>query len=82
MPEAAALLATDGALERQTSAARSHVTVSELIGAHRRVEGGELSLRLDAFLERLGRFSGERVPRYRAYRQLRHRRSLNCPASK
>ncbi|MCA9604217.1 MAG: DNA repair ATPase, partial [Myxococcales bacterium] len=74
VPEAATLLATDGLIERRTSAALSHVTVTELVGAHGRVEGGKLSLRLDAFLERLGRFVDERVPRYRAYRQLRHRR--------
>ncbi|MCB9596338.1 MAG: DNA repair ATPase [Sandaracinaceae bacterium] len=74
IPEAATLLATDGALDRQTSAALSSVTVSGLIGQHARVEGGKLALRLDTFLERLGRFAGERVPRYKAYRALRHRR--------
>ena len=74
LPEAATLLVTDGALTRQTSAAMSSADVSGLLSQHPRVEGGAMHLRLDTFLERLDRFTRERVPRYRAYRVLRHRR--------
>ncbi|MBX3273685.1 MAG: DNA repair ATPase [Sandaracinaceae bacterium] len=73
VPEAAVSLATGGELDRQTSAALSSATVGPILGQHPRVEGGKLELRLDTFLARLARFERVEVPRYRAYRALRHR---------
>lgn len=73
--EAAALLVTEGALPRETSAAMTSVDVIGLLGQHPRIEGGTMRVRLDELLDRLGRFARERVPRYRRYRELRHGRA-------
>jgi len=74
LPEASALLVTNGALPRETSAALGSLDVSGLLGQHPRVKSGGMHLRLDTFLERLGHFTSRQVPRYRAYRELRHQR--------
>lgn len=73
LDEAAALLVTGTTLERETSAALGSLDATGLLGQHARVAGGASHLRLDEFLERLDAFAHRRVPRYRAYRELRHR---------
>jgi hypothetical protein len=69
--EAAVLLCSDGRLEREVSSAGGAVTLEGILGQHPRVVDGELELRLDEFLDRLGRYRREQVPRYRSYRKRR-----------
>ena len=70
--EAAVILATDRRLDREPSAAVTEARVEGLLGQHPRIQGRALTVRLDEFLSRIGAFLRERVPRYRAYRKLRH----------
>ena len=72
LEEAATLLVTEGLIARETSAALGTVQLDGLLGQHPRVEGGAMTLRLDELLERLDRFVHHHMPRYRAYRELRH----------
>ncbi|WP_329133126.1 DNA repair ATPase [Streptomyces sp. NBC_01476] len=51
--------------------ARVATTVDGLLGAHPRVTGGRLPLRLDELLARVGRFRDHDVPAYRAYQRQR-----------
>jgi len=69
--EAAALMCDKG-LSREPTSALADAEVTGLLGQHARIEGGKLKLRIDEFLERLGRFQTETVPAYRGYRKLRH----------
>ncbi|MEM7479602.1 MAG: DNA repair ATPase [Acidobacteriota bacterium] len=46
--------------------------VSGLLGSHRRIRDGRVSLRLDELLARFERFRAARVPGFRAYQKLRH----------
>ena len=69
---AAVLIVADEHLDRDTSSALPKVSVDGLLGHHPRVRERGLSLRLDEFLSRLGRFRHERVPRFRAFQELRH----------
>ncbi|AKJ11943.1 DNA repair ATPase [Streptomyces incarnatus] len=46
-------------------------TAEGLLGAHLRVTGGRLQLRLDEFLARTSRFAAEDVPAFRAYQRRR-----------
>ena len=69
--EAAALLCDKG-ITREPTSALVDAEVSGLLGQHARIEGGKLTVRIDEFLERLGRFQAEAVPAYRAYRKVRH----------
>ncbi|ANP48352.1 hypothetical protein J2Z21_005989 [Streptomyces griseochromogenes] len=46
-------------------------TAEGLLGAHPRVTGGRLSLRLDEFLARTARFAEREVPAFRAYQRRR-----------
>ncbi len=69
--EAAALLCSEGRIERDISNAGGAVTLDGVLGQHGRVFDGKLELRLDEFLDRLGRYRREQVPRYRAYRKRR-----------
>jgi hypothetical protein len=70
--EAAAAIVTNGKLSRERSSALVSTTVTGLLGQHPRVVNGSMELRLDEFLPRLGRFTTERVPAFRAYQQKRH----------
>jgi hypothetical protein len=71
MLETAAILLTERKVERDPVAAMTAVDVPEMLGQHPRINGRVLRLRLDEFLDRIGTFVAERVPRYKAYRQLR-----------
>jgi hypothetical protein len=60
-----------GPLPRYDSSASLTTTVEGLLGAHPRVVGRRLELRLDEVLSRTRRFRAERVPAYRAYQKRR-----------
>jgi hypothetical protein len=70
LPEAVALLLAD--VPRHDSSASLTSTVEGLLGAHPRIDGRRLELRLDELLTRTRRFRAERVPGYRAYQKLRN----------
>jgi hypothetical protein len=70
--EAVAAIVTNGKLSRERSSAITRTTITGLLGQHARVANGSMELRLDEFLSRLGRFTAERVPAFRAYQQARH----------
>jgi len=70
--EAAALLVTERKLEREIKAALTVGRADELLGQHPLLAERGLVLRIDEFLERLGRFKHERVPGYLHYREVRH----------
>mgnify|MGYP000856101217 CR=1 FL=1 len=78
--EAAALLLTDAmaassnlvSFDRRETSALTRGEVTGLLGQHPRLRERALELRLDEVLDRVGRFSRERVPAFRAYRELRH----------
>ena len=71
MWETSVVLVTDRKLERESVAAVTEVDVSSLLGQHTRIRERTLRLRLDEFLERIGVFVHERVPRFRRFRELR-----------
>lgn len=68
VPEIAAGIVSN--VDRTPSSALTEATVEGLLGAHPRIVGGRLSLRVDAFDERLRRFQSE-VPMYLSYRKAR-----------
>ncbi|ROO91077.1 MoxR-like ATPase [Actinocorallia herbida] len=71
LPEAVALeLCPD--LPRRDAATGVSGAVEGLLGAHPRITGGRLDLRLDEFLARTRRFAEERVPGFRAYQRRRN----------
>ncbi|MEZ0071259.1 DNA repair ATPase [Planotetraspora sp. GP83] len=57
---------------RYDSSAALTTTVERLLGAHPRLSGRSLGLRLDETLTRTRRFRTERVPAYRAYQRRRN----------
>ncbi|MEU6462568.1 DNA repair ATPase [Streptomyces sp. NPDC046976] len=59
------------ALPRYDGDARLSTTVEGLLGAHPRVAGGRLELRLDEFLARTARHTAHDVPGFRAYQRRR-----------
>ncbi|HEU5470774.1 MAG TPA: DNA repair ATPase [Actinophytocola sp.] len=59
-------------LPRYDSSATLTSTVDGLLGAHPRITGRRLELRLDELLTRIRRFRAEAVPGYRAYQRLRN----------
>ncbi|MFW5740369.1 MAG: AAA family ATPase, partial [Myxococcota bacterium] len=71
--EATALLVTDRKLDRDSVAAVTTADVDGLLGQHARIRERTLHLRLDEFLERMGTFVHEGVPRFRRFRELRAR---------
>ncbi|MCB9714615.1 MAG: DNA repair ATPase [Myxococcales bacterium] len=71
VPEAAVLLATGHDVARESNSALTSTVVEGLLGQHPRVKDQRLPLRLDEFIERLGRFVRDRVPGYLAYREQR-----------
>ena len=70
--EAVALLLVGRHLDLEENHALTEVAVDGLLGQHARIVDRTMTLRLDEFLGRLGHFVRERIPAYRAYRQLRH----------
>ncbi|GAA4603819.1 DNA repair ATPase [Actinoallomurus liliacearum] len=60
-----------GPLDRYDTSAPLTATVEGLLGAHPRIGGRRLELRLDESVARTRRFRAERVPAYRAYQRLR-----------
>ncbi|TDV46841.1 DNA repair ATPase [Actinophytocola oryzae] len=72
LPEAVALLLCD--LPRHDSSAAVTATVEGLLGAHPRVVGGRMTVRLDEILARTRTFRLDRVPAFRAYQK--HRNEL------
>ncbi|MFW6691860.1 DNA repair ATPase [Streptomyces sp. MAR4 CNX-425] len=74
LAEAVAVEVTGAALARRESDAATETAVDGLLGAHRRIDGGRLAVRLDEFLARTTEFREVRVPAYRAY--LRRRTAL------
>ncbi|MBG0828261.1 DNA repair ATPase [Planomonospora sp. ID67723] len=72
LAEAVAVLLCE--LPRYDSSAALTATAEGLLGAHPRVTGRSLPVRLDEFLARTRRFGAERVPAYRDY--LRRRNEL------
>ncbi|MEU4802351.1 DNA repair ATPase [Actinosynnema sp. NPDC023587] len=71
LPEAVALeLCRD--LPRYESSAQLESTVDGLLGAHPRITGRSLVLRLDEVLTRTRRFRTERVPAFRDYQRSRN----------
>ena len=69
--EAAAAIVTDGMLARERSSAITTAEIKGLLGQHPRIVNGTMHVELDEFLARLGRFTTERVPAFRAYQQKR-----------
>lgn len=59
-------------LERRSVDVNLSVTVPGLLGQHPRITERSLPVRLDEFCARLGRFTRERIPGYRAYQAQRH----------
>jgi MoxR-like ATPase len=70
--EAAAAIVCNGLLSRERSSAITRAEVKGLLGQHPRIVNGTLTLQLDEFLTRLGRFTKEQVPAFRAYQEKRH----------
>ncbi|MDV9190879.1 DNA repair ATPase [Streptomyces sp. SR27] len=58
-------------LQRYEIAAPTSATVPGLLGAHPRVRGRALDLRLDEYLARTGDFADREVPAFRAYQRRR-----------
>ncbi|MHA4776960.1 DNA repair ATPase [Streptomyces sp. MSC1_001] len=58
-------------LERYEVGAPTGATVTGLLGAHPRIRGGALDLRLDEFLARTRDFAERQVPAFRAYQRRR-----------
>ncbi|MGZ8709175.1 MAG: DNA repair ATPase, partial [Thermoanaerobaculia bacterium] len=69
--EAAATIVTNGILSREHSSAITKAEVKGLLGQHPRIVHGTMTIELDEFLARLGRFTTDRVPAFRAYQQNR-----------
>ncbi|MFC7546362.1 DNA repair ATPase [Plantactinospora sp. GCM10030261] len=72
LPEAVAIEVCGAGLPRHDSAATRTETVGGLLGAHPRITGSALTLRLDEVLARTRRFRVERVPAYREYQRRRN----------
>ena len=72
LPEAVALLLTEGTVPHRDCDAPVAATVEGLLSAHPRITGRRLSVRLDELLTRVRRFHTERVPAYRAYQRERN----------
>lgn len=69
--EAAGLIATAGAVDREESAGLVFAEVTDLLGQHPRIVSRKLELRVDEFGGRLDTFRRERVPAFARYRELR-----------
>jgi hypothetical protein len=72
VPEAAALVLTQGVLVRRPNDARLHETVEGLLGEHPRIAEGRLAVSADDLLERLRAHRERFLPGFRRYQALRH----------
>ncbi|WP_200208736.1 DNA repair ATPase [Micromonospora coerulea] len=72
LPEAVAVELCGADLPRHDAAATMAETVGGLLGAHPRITGSALTLRLDETLARTRRFRTELVPAYRDYQRRRN----------
>ncbi|SBT50268.1 DNA repair ATPase [Micromonospora auratinigra] len=72
LPEAVAVELCGTELPRYESTAALTGTVTGLLGAHPRISGSALTLRLDETLARTQRFRTERVPAFRDYQRRRN----------
>ncbi len=73
LPEAVAIELCGADLPRHDSSATLTATVDGLLGAHTRITGRRLELRIDEALPRTRRFRCDQVPAYRAYQRQRNR---------
>jgi len=72
IPETAALLITDKAIERRTVNIDTKLTIENLFGEHNNIKDGSLSFSIDSFLSRLNEHCHVVVPNYKSYLALRH----------
>ncbi|SBT46602.1 ATPase family associated with various cellular activities (AAA) [Micromonospora narathiwatensis] len=72
LPEAIAVELCGAELPRHEATAVVSETVGGLLGAHPRIDGSAITLRLDETLARTRRFRVERVPAYRDYQRRRN----------
>ena len=72
IPETAALLITNTALERRTVNIDTKLSIENLFGEHNNVKSGVLNFSIDSFLSRLSEHSNVVVPNYKNYLALRH----------
>ncbi|QBI52079.1 DNA repair ATPase [Streptomonospora litoralis] len=72
LAEAAAIELCGTAVNRRESSAALSTEVTGLLGAHPRVSGRRMTLRLDEVLPRVRRFRAEEVPAFRDYQRRRH----------
>lgn len=72
LPEAVAVELCGADLPRHEAAATMSETVGGLLGAHPRIVGSAVTLRLDETLARTRRFRTESVPAYRDYQRRRN----------
>ncbi|PSK90252.1 MoxR-like ATPase [Murinocardiopsis flavida] len=72
VPEAVAVELCGGDLAARDSSAELTATVTGLLGAHPRLDGRGLHVRLDELLTRTRRFRDERVPGFRAFQKRRN----------
>jgi MoxR-like ATPase len=69
--EAIGLVLVGDRLERTASSAETRAVAEGLFGQHGRIEERRLEVRIDEFLDRLTAHHSQRVPAYRAYREMR-----------
>jgi hypothetical protein len=69
--EVLALVLTGEGLKRQTVSAPAGLTVSGLLGQHKRIDKQAIVVRLDEFLQRVSCFECHTMPQFRAYQALR-----------
>ncbi|WP_272948682.1 DNA repair ATPase [Micromonospora endolithica] len=72
LPEAVAVELCGTGLPRHEATATMVETVGGLLGAHPRIDGSAITLRLDETLARTRRFRTEQVPAYRDYQRRRN----------
>jgi hypothetical protein len=70
-PEIAAILLTDGRVDRETLSAETTVEVTGLLGTHPRIRDGAIALELAEYLNRVRHFETVIAGRFRRYRRLR-----------
>ncbi|MBK6462509.1 MAG: DNA repair ATPase [Myxococcales bacterium] len=70
-PEIAAILLTDGALDRDVLSAETTLEIKGLLGTHERIRDGALSLELAELLVRLRHFEVVTAARFRVFRTRR-----------
>jgi len=79
LDEVMALVLAQGRQDRVVVAAPENASVKGLLGQHKRIDAQTLTLRLDEFLDRVGRFARETAPAFRDYQ---HRRKTLLDAER